>query len=159
MLLFGVFMRGRKRKPSHLKVIQGTARADRQNPNEPQPKVPDDVPRPPRHLKPMAKAFWKANAPDLYNTGLLTQIDLVAFESMSACYANWRAALDHIEQHGYSYVNDKGQIVKNPMVSVYNSTDRELLSWLAHFGMTPSSRSGISVKLPDNDGDNPWSKF
>jgi hypothetical protein len=48
---------GRKRKPTYLKLVTGTARKSRLNPAEPKPEPA--LPSPPEHLMPEALAEWE----------------------------------------------------------------------------------------------------
>ena len=106
----------------------------------------------------MAKQFWKANAPTLYHAGLLTKLDLLAFEELAECFARLRQARDFIAEHGMTYINSKGHEAKHPMVSILNTASRDFSSWSAEFGMTPSTQRGLSVTLPKDDNDD-WADF
>src|SRR5688500_17548012 len=67
-------MAGRKPKPSHLKVLEGTARADRMPTHEPEP--PEGPVVRPEFLKYRAAELWDEYAPPLIEMGTLTQVDV-----------------------------------------------------------------------------------
>ena len=64
-------MRGRKPKPTALKLLEGNPGKRRINGSEPKP--PASRPTCPAHLSPSAKAEWKRLAEALNRIGLLTQ--------------------------------------------------------------------------------------
>ena len=69
-------MRGRKPKPTRLKLIEGNPgkRATNQHEPRPEPKVPTC----PAHLCPAAKAEWKRLAQELFVLGIVTALDRAA---------------------------------------------------------------------------------
>ena len=151
--------RGRKKLPRNLKLIRGTLQKCRDNPNEPVIAPTSDVPDPPPNLPPLAKECWVELAPTLHGMGVLTPLDLWAFETLCCTYANWRQAKADVDQFGISYTNAKGQLRKHPAVTMMNSSERNLTAWLSEFGMTPAARKGLRMPMPGQEGDNPWSKF
>ena len=66
-------MRGRKPKPTALKIAQGNPGKRAINGAEPKP--PTSLPDCPPHLSPEAQAEWHRIAESLNKIGLLTQID------------------------------------------------------------------------------------
>ena len=73
-------MRGRKPKPTRLKLLEGNPGKRRINGQEPQP--PWTLPSCPAHLSPSAKAEWKRLAKTLNAVGLLTQVDRAALAAL-----------------------------------------------------------------------------
>ncbi|WP_417208440.1 phage terminase small subunit P27 family [Antarctobacter sp.] len=80
-------MRGRKPKPSGLKLVTGTDRSDRQNPSEPKPQPA--CPEPPDHLKGEARAEWDRVCGQLCALGILSQIDRAALAAYCQAYGRW----------------------------------------------------------------------
>jgi phage terminase small subunit len=112
-------VRGRKPKPTALKLLDGTRR-DRINESEPAME-PGRV-EPPEHLRGIARDHWLELAPMLAKAGLLAVADRPALELLCVTYAVTRDdPLDHKAAANYARL-------------------------LTEFGMTPSSRSRI--KLP-----------
>jgi phage terminase small subunit len=69
-------MRGRKSKPTYLKVLDGNPGRRSSNPGEPQP--PRRTPTCPSHLCPPAKAEWRRLAAQLTVLRVLTELDRAA---------------------------------------------------------------------------------
>ena len=76
-------MRGRKPKPTRLKLIEGNPGRRPIRGDEPQP--PASQPTCPAHLSPTAKAEWKRLAQSLNAIGLLTQVDRAALAAYCQC--------------------------------------------------------------------------
>ena len=69
-------MAGRKKLPTNLKILKGTQRADRVNPNEPMPDP--NIPEAPDFLSKDALIEWGRITAQLFKLGLLTDIDMAA---------------------------------------------------------------------------------
>ncbi|MFK5282759.1 P27 family phage terminase small subunit, partial [Lacticaseibacillus paracasei] len=65
------------RKPLQLKIVQGTTRSDRDNPDQPEPEIV--IPDPPHHLSKHAREEWNRMAPILFDMGLIAESDRAAF--------------------------------------------------------------------------------
>ena len=83
--------RGRKPKPTALKILEGNPGKRPQNPFEPVP-VKGDI-KCPDWLLPEAKKEWKRLAPALEAMGVLTMADQTAFEGYCQAYARWKECL------------------------------------------------------------------
>ena len=92
--------RGRKPKPTALKLLEGNPGKRPINENEPIP--PKGTVKCPTWLEPEAKKEWKRLAPSLEAMGVLTQADLTAFAGYCQAYARWKEAEEFISQHGPS---------------------------------------------------------
>ncbi len=142
----------RPRKPSHLKLVTGTARADRMNPNEPKPVALADL-APPPSMTTRATNAWRKLAPLLQRMGVLTEADTLALMQLCEAYAeilSARAALR--DRGGPTYETTTvqgGRMVRTyPEVAMLADADRRFLQYLAAFGLTPASRSKVSAN-PD----------
>jgi len=80
-------MRGRKPKPTHLKLLEGNPDKRAINGAEPQPAR--GIPTCPAHLSPPAKAEWKRLAQDLHRIGLLTLVDRGALAAYCQSWGRW----------------------------------------------------------------------
>ena len=149
--------KGRKPTPSHLKVVRGTARADRANPSEPTP----DRSRPsaPSHMSDKGREAWGYVVGILDRMGILTEADALAVELLCEARADWLTARDEITAAGgETYTTDAGLIKAHPAVAMRNDAARRMQSLLAEFGMSPSSRSKVSAKEAD-DKDDPAARY
>jgi P27 family predicted phage terminase small subunit len=76
-----------------MKVLQGTFRNDRANPDEPKPEIPD-VLNAPAWLDDYGREAWDKLVPQLVKLGLFTSLDLLFFAMICADYSVFRRATD-----------------------------------------------------------------
>lgn len=142
---------GRKRVPTHLRIIRGNPSQRPFNKREPKPELV--CPSPPAHLSEKAKAVWEDIAKRLFDTGVLSTLDTAALEALAEAMADFRAAREVVEREGQVFEHEgaNGQITMkvHPAMTVVADADRRIRAWLTEFGMTPSSRSKVSVAAPD----------
>nr|DAU65378.1 MAG TPA: terminase small subunit [Caudoviricetes sp.] len=133
--------RGRKPKPTAMKVLEGNPGKRPLNFAEPHPekKLPDC----PEWLEDEAKAEWERLAVPLYNLGLLTELDMAAFASYCQAYARWKEAEEFISQHGSIVKTKTGYWQQVPQVSISRANQAMMIKAAAEFGLTPSARSRI----------------
>ena len=136
---------GRKPKPTALKKLEGNPGRRPLNRMEPMPPVVQL--KCPNHLLPEAKKEWKRLAPVLMDLGLLTAADAVPFEGYCTAYARWLEAQDEINKHGSIYKDNEGKIRPNPFIAIANQQMREIKSFAAEFGLTPSTRSAMIANV------------
>ncbi len=158
-------MRGRKPKPSGLKLVTGTDRADRRNPEEPKPQPA--CPDPPGHLKGEARAEWDRVCVQLVTLGILSQIDRAALAAYCQAYGRWiqaETALDRMADRdavtqGLMIKTQGGNAIQNPLVGTANKAMSDMIRYAAEFGMTPSARSRIRAEGATGSGNgelNEW---
>jgi P27 family predicted phage terminase small subunit len=142
--------RGRKPKPTALKLLTG-------NPgnrplNDDEPIILASLPPAPDHLNKIALAEWDRVARALYNCGILTAIDRAALGAYCAVYARWAEAEIKLEAEGFTIETATGTIVQNPMVGIANKSAADMVRYASEFGMTPSARSRVKIddKKPDD---------
>jgi P27 family predicted phage terminase small subunit len=139
-------MAGRKPLPTRLKLVKGTLRKHRVNPNEPQPSAGNVSP--PAWLSKSARKHWDVTAPPLLAAGLLTDLDVFALGLYCEAHARWVMANAKIEKHGPVVMARSGLPVQSPYVAISNKAFDQMLGLLTEFGMTPSSRSRVSTVKP-----------
>ncbi len=136
---------GRKPKPTALKRLEGNPGKRPLNTMEPIP--PTIALRCPKHLLPEARKEWKRLAPILMGMGLLTAADAVPFEGYCTAYARWLEAQAEITRHGSIYKDNDGRIRPNPYIAIANQQMREIKSFAAEFGLTPSNRAAMIANV------------
>lgn len=112
--------RGPKTKPTSLKLVTGTARADRLNPDEIKPGIAK--PEPPEHLTEAARKEWDRVAYELHALGVLTNLDRGALGAYCQAYGRWHmaeAALARMAEkdstmEGLIVRTKSGNIIQNP---------------------------------------------
>ena len=142
--------RGRKPKPTSLKILEGNPGKRPLNMNEPSPPAENIVC--PDWLEEDAKAEWERLAPTLTQMGVLTEADLLAFAGYCQAYARWREAEEFISQHGSIFQTPSGYVQTVPQVSIAHTNLKIMQSFCSEFGLTPSSRSRIIAGNPANKG-------
>ena len=133
--------RGRKPKPTAMKLLEGNPGKRPLNEREPVP--PKGNIKCPDWLLPEAKKEWKRLAPSLEALGVLTLVDLTAFEGYCQAYARWKEAEEFITQHGAMVRTPNGYLQQVPQVSIAQTNMKIMLRFCEQFGLTPSARSRI----------------
>ena len=143
-------MVGRKPKPTALKKLAGNPGRRPLNELEPKPGPAD--PKVPRgKLPPEAQKLWKDLAPKLAALGVLTDVDLPAFEMLCIHYALARDAFKLVNELGMFVKDRDGQPRKNPALQLYRDNSMAFKAYLLEFGLTPSSRSKIEAGPLDEE--------
>lgn len=134
---------GRKRKPTALKVVEGTYREDRANPRE--PVAPEGAIAPPPWLSAYALEHWRELEPILDAMGLLDVSSAPMFAALCEAYADWRHAKEYVEKHGAYYKRDKREL-KRPALQERESAWRRYQVACGEFGLTPASRGRAEAR-------------
>ena len=152
--------RGRKPKPTALKILEGNPGKRLLNENEPIP--PKGNIKCPTWLLPEAKKEWKRLAPSLEAMGVLTMADLTAFEGYCQAYARWKEAEAFITQHGSIFQTPSGYVQQVPQVSIAQQNLKIMQSFCSEFGLTPATRARIIAAGGSSDdtfSDDPMEKL
>lgn len=137
-------MRGRKPKPTMLKLLAGNP--GKRPLNEREPTISGGIPDCPEFLDAVAKAEWERVAPLLDDMGLLSQADRAALAAYCVAYSRWRNAEEQVAKFGTIVKSpDKGFPMKSPYLTVADQALENMRKLMVEFGLTPSSRSRISV--------------
>ena len=145
--------RGRKPKPTALKVLEGNPGKRPLNKNEPQPER--KAPRCPSWLEPEAKKEWKRMAKTLEAIGGLTQVDKAAFAGYCQAYARWREAEEFLSKHGTIFKTPSGYIQQVPQVAIARNYLQIMKDFCSEFGLTPAARTRIRVDTESATSDDP----
>ena len=143
-------IRGRKTKPTALKVLEGNPGKRPLNDREPVP--PKATLKCPAWLLPEAKKEWKRLAPALEAMGVLTMADLTAFEGYCQAYARWKEAEEFITRHGSIFQTPSGYVQQVPQVSIAQQNLKIMQSFCSEFGLTPATRARIIAGGASEDG-------
>ena len=155
-------MAGRKPKPTATKLLDGNPGHRPINRNEPRF---GGVPTCPKHLNKVARSEWRRLSGALAAQGLLTTVDRSALAGYCAAYARWVEAEEQLarseEEPNKSKLvlaSPSGYPIQNPFLGIANTALDKMHKFAAEFGMTPSSRSRISVADAPTNGD-PFAEF
>ena len=133
--------RGRKPKPSGMKRRAGNP--GRRPLNDREPQLPRAIPPCPRNLSADAKRHWKQLAIQLWNAGIITEIDQSILAALCAEWAIWLKAKAQLSRHGLVALTAGGSYKPSPYIVISNQAMANILRILAELGMTPSSRSRV----------------
>jgi P27 family predicted phage terminase small subunit len=136
-------MRGRRPKPTRLKVLTGNPGKRPLNDAEPQPEVV--IPECPLELSPVAKREWDRLAAELVKLKLLTNLDRAALAAYCGAYALWAEATEAIQKYGTMVKSPSGYPIQSPYVSIANRQAEIMMRYASEFGFTPASRGRIST--------------
>jgi P27 family predicted phage terminase small subunit len=143
-------MRGRKPKPTVLKLLDGNPGKRRINDRE--PSAPKGIPEPPEWLDDEARAEWFRITKILDGMGLLSLADHAMVEAYCSTYSRWVQAEAQVRKYGTIVKSpDKGFPMPSPYLTVANQALEALRKLAVEFGLTPSSRSRI--RLPGSGDD------
>ena len=138
-------MRGRKPKPTHLKLLEGNIGRHRLK-NEPRPGPA--LPTCPQHLSSSAKAEWKRIARQLSVLGVLTILDRAALAAYCQCYGRWVEAERKLSETPALLKMPSGYVQQNPWLTIASKQLELMHKYLSEFGLTPVARSRIDVRRP-----------
>ena len=145
-------MRGRKPKPTALKLVQGNPGKRRIDGREPQP--PRTRPTCPAHLSAPAKAEWKRLAGSLHEIGLLTQVDRTVLAAYCQAYGRWVEAERKLAETPPLLKTPAGYVQVSPWLTISNKQVELMTRLMAELGLTPSARSRLAIRIPT--GPKPW---
>ena len=135
--------RGRKPKPTHLKLIEGNPGKRKLNRNEPKPQ--GDLCDAPDWLTEEQKAGWSyaiSNAP----AGLMKRLDRAALTAFVVAEDMHRQASVAVGKFGLITKSpSKGEPMQNPYLPIINRQAQIMLKAAAELGFTPSSRSRVEI--------------
>src|SRR3954470_6373028 len=145
-------MRGRKPKPTALKILHGNPGKRPLPQNEPTP--PAVIPDPPDHLDEVAKREWERITMLLSQVGLMAQLDMAGVAAYCVSYSRWADAEKRVAKHGTIVLSpDKKFPMKSPYLCIAESAMESMRKLLGEFGLTPAARARVQVeKKPANPG-------
>lgn len=160
-----------KRLPTATKKLTGNRSKKPLPKNEPQPDLGTAPPAAPDYLDEAAAAEWNRLARQLWLNGILGLEDWTAFAGYCESFSDWmrynemiaaqsrkaRQAADAAqafdapesvllpEYDGRIVGTSNGNLIQSPIVALRNTARRDCLKFATEFGLTPSSRSRVSV--------------
>lgn len=152
---------GRPRKPTVLKVLEGTARPDRANPNE--PKLPlFRIPPPPEGLPATESNAWSELGALVDELKIATKADLPAFALMAQAVAMCAEAREALRRDGLiiEETTKAGVMVRQrPEVTILASFQKIAMYHFNRWGLTPADRSRVSALADDAGEVDPLGEF
>jgi P27 family predicted phage terminase small subunit len=151
---------GRKPKPTALRLIQGNPGKRAISKDEPKP-VAIAKPRAPVALGVDAKKEWTRVTKQLADLGMVTAIDTSALAAYCIAFERFKnanAALEDVKKKdpifkGLMVKTKQGNWIQNPLVGVARRAADDMIRYGSEFGMTPSSRSRLSIAPTEGKGE------
>ncbi len=144
--------RGRKPKPTAVKLAEGNPGKRRINGHEPKPA--GSLPDCPAHLSAEARAEWHRIAANMNRIGLLTQVDRTTMAAYCQCYGRWVEAEQKLAETPAILRMPSGYIQQSPWLTTANKQLELMAKYMAELGLTPASRSRLAIQV--HDGIKPW---
>jgi len=152
---------GPPKKPTKLKLLQGTFRADRAAQNEAQPEL--DIPAVPPHLSDEAKVEWGRISQELFQLGLLSRIDRAALAAYCESWSDWldasRMCSTKDGKDRKVILTTNGNPMENPYYTIKKRSMELMHKFLTEFGMTPAARSRINATPAEKPKASQWGNF
>lgn len=136
-----------RKKPSELKVLQGTFRPDRDADVGDLPKFEnvDGVPDPPDSCTGVASKFWTHYARQMVRAGMLKQTDLTTLEMFCLAKKRYYDAQMQIDELGPTLVSEKGTVYRNPHYVTQEKASADIAKHGSLLGFSPSARTSLGV--------------
>lgn len=141
-------MRGRKPKPTYLRVLDGNAGHRPVNRDEPQP--PGDLLDAPAWMTDSQKTGWRY-AIEKAPGGLLRKLDQSILCIWVVAEDLHRQASEKVARHGALVrVGANGAWMQNPYLPILNKQAAIMMKAAAEMGFTPSSRTRVRIEQTRN---------
>lgn len=144
--------RGRKHKPARIHELNGNpSKRDITEKLNFEDKIEKfiEYPEAPDWIKKDEIAFneWNRIAPELVKLGLLTKMDITAFESYCKNYSRYREAEEEIDKLGKTWFkSEKSNYVQQlPQVAISHNYLKLCKDFMTEFGLTPSARNRMEL--------------
>jgi P27 family predicted phage terminase small subunit len=136
-------MRGRRPKPTRLKLLTGNPGKRPMNHDEPRPEAA--IPECPPELSPLARKEWDRLVGELSSLRMLTNLDRAALAAYCGAYALWAEAMEAIQKYGAMIKSPQGFPIQSPYLAIANRQAEIMMRIASEFGFTPASRSRIAT--------------
>jgi len=149
-----------KRGPQKTPTVRLAGRGSRKvkdRENEPMPKKYSAIPPKPRHLQGDGALFYKKVSKKLVNVGVLTVVDHEALVVMCEEYQQYKEAEKLCSTLLIKTSN--GNVIQNPAIGIRNKAREALKKSMSYFGMTPSSRASLSIKVNPEQTEDKTKRF
>jgi P27 family predicted phage terminase small subunit len=138
--------------PFVLKALRGNPGKRAMKP-EPQPERPPTCPSAPSYLAPYARAEWERIAPQLFNLGLLTVLDISPLAAYCSAFATWQSASEALARMAANDRHSSGQLVRNkygdvntnPLLNIARKAAADVVQFGSQFGLSPAARARIAA--------------
>ena len=138
-------MRGRKPKPTHIKLLTGNPGKRKVNTREPKPAA--GAPTCPGWLNRAAKVEWRRILKDS-PVGLVTKLDRQVLAQYCQNVARIAELEQIVDEQGYTFLSEKGYVCQRPEMGMLKNLQTIQRALCAELGFSPSSRSRVTIAAP-----------
>lgn len=142
--------RGPRSKPNELKKLEGNPGKRKIN-NTPKYELSEKTRTPPSYLGTYGKKEWKRILPLIEKNNLMTDADYITLAGYCQSVDTWILAEQKKRSEGLISITDKGNEIQHPAVGIANTALQNILKFGREFGLSPSSRSALSVENVEKD--------
>ena len=140
--------RGRPRKPTRLKVLEGNP--GRRPLNRDEPQYAPTVEKPP-DLTPTASEWWDLVVPQLERVGLAQAVDAPSLTLLAEDFSAWKRASALYVSESPVVARGSTILVSNPLLRAVKDFGAAYRQGAAAYGLTAQSRATLSI--PDRGFD------
>lgn len=148
---------GRPRKPTHLKLLEGTYRRDRAPAHEPH--ASRSTPSCPADLDRAAKAEWRRIIPHLREMGTLSAADRATIALYCQALARWRECERALTRHGMTFQTRTGYVAQRPEATLALKWSQRVADLAGKLGLHPQGRAGVRAPAPAEPPADPAERF
>jgi P27 family predicted phage terminase small subunit len=149
---------GHNRKPTHLKLIQGTLEKNPQRANKREPKATVDAARKLRAAPwtgKLVRKWFRYYQREANILGVLADTDEAALQCLAMAHAQLETAWRTLQEKGTTYetVDERGNTIfrQRPEVTIADRSRKEVKQWCALFGLSPADRARVQVGKEPED--------
>lgn len=149
-MAFGGKNMGRRKKPTHLKLVENSRDRRDQLLISNEPLAPNNLLKAPIHLSAEQLEVWGdavSNAPK----GLLKQIDSALFEAWVCAVCLRREAMMKLQNSSLLIKGSNGAVAISPYLRIVNQQTVIMKALAAEFGFSPAARTHIALDEPPED--------
>lgn len=136
-------MRGRRPKPTVLKLVEGNPGKRPLNPREPKPVTA--IPSCPAHLLPSAKAEWKRLIRQLEDLRIISQLDRAVLAAYCQAYGRWVEAERKLKETPILLRTPAGYVQPSPWLAIANKNMELMHRFMSELGFSPASRARVTT--------------
>ena len=141
-------MRGRKPKPTKLKLLLGNPGHRAINTSEPE--LPSGTGGPPDHLDSIALGEWARVEAILVSAGVLTEGDRAVLSLYCSAWSRWVKAEKTLAKSSELLKSESGGVYQNPYLAISNRAAENVAKLASMLGLDPSSRSRLTTSKPQS---------
>jgi P27 family predicted phage terminase small subunit len=139
--------------PTKIKMLRGTLKNTRHNPDELEFRALERLPKPPEWMGDVGKIEFNNIIDEYFNLGILSKLDLPSLSIYCQAYDDY-VRLTEYTKGNETQVNKVSGLTSNiPEVAIKQKALDTVLKFATQFGLTVRARSNISNKKKEEDKD------